>query len=123
MPADSRNSNGDLGGIGRLTDSRPSAIVQHESTSPMNVTLKLPDELVREARHRAVNQSKSLSAWMAALVRRELAAPADEAEKPMTLAEAMRVPGMPDSFYEKDFLLPDRKETKHREFTFEPDEE
>jgi hypothetical protein len=39
----------------------------------------------------------------------------------MTLAEAMRVPGMPDSFYEKDFPLPDRKQTKRREFTFEPD--
>lgn len=89
----------------------------------MNVTLKLPDELVREARHRAVNQSQSLSAWMASLVRRELAAPADETERPMTLAEAMRVPGMPDSFYEKEFPLPDRKDTKHREFTFEPDEE
>lgn len=89
----------------------------------MNVTLKLPDDLVREARHRAVNQSQSLSAWLAALVRRELAAPADEAGIPMTLAEAMRVPGMPESFYEKDFPLPDRKETKHRDFTFEPDKE
>lgn len=96
---------------------------KHESTILMNVTLKLPDELVREARHRAVNQSQSLSAWMAALVRRELTLPAEEGERPMTLTEAMRVPGMPDSFYEKDFPLPDRKETKHREFTFEPDDD
>lgn len=89
----------------------------------MNVTLKLPDELVREARHRAVNQSKSLSSWMADLVSRELQEPLNEAEAAMTLAEAMRVPGMPASFYEKDFPLPDRKQTKHREFTFEPDED
>ena len=32
----------------------------------MNVTLKLPDDLVREARLRAVHDSKSLSAWMRA---------------------------------------------------------
>jgi hypothetical protein len=87
----------------------------------MNVTLKLPDELVREARHRAVNQSKSLSAWMADLVARELHESLNETEAAMTLAEAMRVPGMPASFYEKEFPLPDRKQTKHREFTFEPD--
>jgi hypothetical protein len=89
----------------------------------MNVTLKLPDELVREARHRAVNQSQSLSAWMADLVRRELAAPDSPERKPKTLIEALTVPGMPDSFYEKEFLLPDRSETKHREFSFEPDED
>jgi len=90
----------------------------------MNVTLKLPDELVREARHRAVNQSKSLSAWMAALVRRELAGEsAVQTEEPKTWIEALTIPGMPDSFYEKEFPLPDRKSTKHREFTFEPDED
>jgi hypothetical protein len=89
----------------------------------MNVTLKLPDHVVREARIRAVHDSKSLSAWMADLVSRELEMPSNEAEASLTLAEAMRVPGMPESFYEKDFPLPDRKTTKHREFTFEPDED
>lgn len=88
----------------------------------MNVTVKLPDDLVRAARHRAVNQSQSLSAWMVDLVSRELCEPMKEAEAAMTIAEAMRVPGMPASFYEKEFPLPDRKQTKHREFTFEPDE-
>lgn len=88
----------------------------------MNVTMKLPDEIVRKARIRAVHNSQSLSAWMADLVSRELEMPSDETEASMSLAEAMRVPGMPDSFYEKDFPLPDRKTTKHREFTFEPDE-
>lgn len=38
----------------------------------MNVTLKLPDDLCQEARHRAVDESKSLSAWMADLLEREL---------------------------------------------------
>lgn len=36
--------------------------------------------------------------------------------------EALTVPSMPDSFYEKDFPLPGRKATKQREFNFEPDE-
>ncbi len=89
----------------------------------MNVTLKLPDDLVREARHCAVNEGQSLSAWLASLVRRELAAPPAGPEEPKTLAEAMRVPGMPDWFYEKEFPLEDRKNIKHREFTFEPDED
>jgi len=89
----------------------------------MNVTLKLPDQVVRAARIRAVYEDKSLSSWVADLVNRELATPAGDPAKPMTLAEAMRVPGMPESFYEKDFPLPDRRETKHREFTFEPDED
>lgn len=89
----------------------------------MNVTLKLPDDLVREARHRAVNQSQSLSAWMASLVQRELAAPPQATEEPKSLMEAMRIPDAPDWFYEKDFPLPDRKQTKHREFSFEPDDE
>jgi len=90
----------------------------------MNVTLKLPDEVVREARIRAVHDAKSLSAWMADLVRRELAAePVVEKEEPKSLIEALAVPGMPDWFYEKEFPLPDRKETKHREFSFEPDED
>lgn len=38
----------------------------------MNITLKLPDDLCREARHRAVDESKSLSAWVADLVAREV---------------------------------------------------
>ncbi len=106
-----------------MTQSCNRAIVLHEKDNSMNVTLKLPDHVVRKARIRAVHNSQSLSAWMADLVSRELEMPSDETEASMTLAEAMRVPGMPDSFYEKDFPLPDRKTTKHREFTFEPDED
>ena len=38
----------------------------------MNVTLKLDDEVLQEARHRAVDQRLSLSAWMTKLLEREL---------------------------------------------------
>jgi plasmid stability protein len=90
----------------------------------MNVTLKLPDEIVREARIRAVHNSKSLSAWMGELVRRELASESSTThpEAPQSLFEAMQVPGMPDWFYEKEFPLPDRKAEREREFHFDPDE-
>ena len=39
----------------------------------MNVTIKIEDELCREARHRAVDRGLSLSGWIASLLRRELA--------------------------------------------------
>ncbi len=40
--------------------------------SHMNVTLTIPDDLCREARNRAVGESKSLSSWIADLVAREV---------------------------------------------------
>jgi len=85
----------------------------------MNVTLKLPDELCKAARHRAVDEEKSLSAWMAGLVEKELEKPVVKVPKPLTWGEAMSVKGMPDWFYEKDFPLEDRKSMKIREFNFE----
>lgn len=90
----------------------------------MNVTLKLPDDLVRQARIRAVHQSESLSAWMAGLVRRELSSVSGSTapEAPSSLFEAMQVPGMPDWFYEKELPLPDRKADQEREVHFEPEE-
>lgn len=82
----------------------------------MNVTLKLPDELCREARHRAVDQSKSLSQWMADLLLRELAKPVVPVEKPRTWMDAF---SGDKEFLDRDFLLPDRKDMKTREFNFE----
>lgn len=85
----------------------------------MNVTLKLPDEMVREARHLAIDENTSLSALVAGLLEERIKQRASQPRK--TLAEAMRLPDAPDWFYEKEFPLPDRSETKHREFSFEPD--
>jgi hypothetical protein len=102
------------------------AIVLHESAkSVMNVTVKLPDDLVREARLRAVRDSKSLSAWLGDLVRRELAAESTATmDEPKSWIEALTVSGMPEDFYEKDFPLPDRKEDiSHRDIAFELDED
>ena len=78
----------------------------------MNVTLKLPDELCKAARHRAVDESKSLSAWMAELVKRELA----EKRKPegKTLAELLADPATSG----KDFELPERKNDVERKIDF-----
>jgi hypothetical protein len=90
--------------------------VLHEA---MNVTLKLPDDLCKAARHRAIDESKSLSAWMADLVKRELESNPTFHSKSQTWMEAMTVDGMPDWFYEKDFPLEDRKAAKVREFNFE----
>jgi hypothetical protein len=86
----------------------------------MNVTLKLPDETVREARHLAIDENTSLSALVAQLLEERLK---QRASKPrQSLAESLMLPDAPDWFYEKEFPLPDRRETKHREFSFEPDD-
>jgi hypothetical protein len=79
----------------------------------MNVTLKLPDELCKAARHRAVDESKSLSAWMAELVKREL----EVKRKPegKTLAELLADPATSG----KAFELPERKNDVEREIDFQ----
>ncbi len=81
----------------------------------MNVTLKLPDDLCREAKHRAIDESKSLSAWVAGLLERELAAGKEASPKPRTLIEIFGS----DEFTDRDFPLEDRRAGKVREFSFE----
>jgi len=78
----------------------------------MNVTLKLPDDLCREARHRAVDESKSLSAWVADLVARELKSQAPQKEISLLnlLGDAATA--------ERDFDLPDRKADISRKIEF-----
>lgn len=89
----------------------------------MNVTVKLPDDLILEARLSAVHDSKSLSAWVADLIRRELAGGATRPERSTSLIEALTVPGMPDEFYDKDLPLPDRNEDiRHRDIDFGQDD-
>lgn len=85
----------------------------------MNVTLKLPDEMCKEARHYAVDESKSLSAWVSALMEKELQRRNALKERPKTWMEAMETEDMPEWFYEKEFPLEDRKAMKVREFNFE----
>ena len=81
----------------------------------MNVTLKLPDDLCREAKHRAIDESKSLSAWVASVVERELAAAKESSAKTRTLIEIFGG----DEFTDRDLPLEDRRAGKVREFTFE----
>jgi N-acetylglutamate synthase-like GNAT family acetyltransferase len=86
----------------------------------MNVTLKMPDETVREARHLAIDENTSHPALVAGLLDERIK---QRAARPrVSLAVALRLPDAPDWFYEKEFPLPDRREAKHREFSFEPDE-
>jgi len=53
----------------------------------MNVTLKLNDQVCRDARHRAVDAGRSLSGWVEELIRRELGRP--QPKMPQTLLEAL----------------------------------
>jgi hypothetical protein len=78
----------------------------------MNITLKLPNDLCRAARHRAVDESKSLSSWMAELVTRELKANAPKRDK--SLLEMLGDPATAD----RDFELPDRKVDIPRKIEF-----
>lgn len=87
-----------------------------------NVTLKLPDDICRQARHRAVDEHKSLSARLAALLERELNMRDASSEKPKTLIEALTLPEMPDWFHEKKLALEDRRTIPVREFSFDPKE-
>lgn len=92
------------------------AIVPHEA---MNVTLKLPDDLCKAARHRAIDESKSLSAWMADLVKRELNKSTHQTTEPMTWMDAFSGDEN-DEYLSRDFPLEDRKAGKVTEFNFNP---
>jgi predicted transcriptional regulator len=91
------------------------ATVLHET---MNVTLKVPDEVCKAARHLAVDASKSLSAWMADLMRREVEARTAKPENPRTWMDAFSGDEN-DPYLDRDFPIEDRKTMKIREFNFE----
>ena len=69
----------------------------------MNITLELPDDLGRAARHRAVGASKSLPDWITDLVARELSP--SPLPVPTTLLEALG----DESLAEADLPLPERR--------------
>lgn len=77
----------------------------------MNVTLKLPDEIVSEARHRAIARSQSLSQWVAELLQAEIARRHPDRQ---TLSERLGDPATAD----RDFDLPDRKSETERPLPF-----
>jgi hypothetical protein len=99
--------------VGRLTAGEHRAIVLHEKEvrNFMNVTVKLPADLVAEARHRAIARSQSLSQWVADLLRREIAR---EHPDRKTLAERLGDPATA----QRDFELPDRKNDRERPIAF-----
>jgi hypothetical protein len=53
----------------------------------MNVTIKINDEICREARHRAVDAGRSLSGWIADVFQKELSN--RPRKRPKTLLEAL----------------------------------
>ena len=85
----------------------------------MNVTVKLPDELCKQARHRAVDENKSLSAWLADLVRCSLEHDEGKYNKEFTksLCDAFSTHHA-ESVYEKELPLEDRKAGSVRTFDF-----
>ena len=78
----------------------------------MNVTLKLPDELCREARHRAVDESKSLSSWVTDLVARAVGPSASPA--PATLLSSLGDESLADG----ELDLPSRRTQPKRPVKF-----
>jgi len=78
----------------------------------MNVTLKIDDELCRQARHRAVDADLSLSKWVTRLVEKEIKSPNVLENK--TMAELL---GAEDGRGFEEFL-PDRKADLERPIQF-----
>ena len=77
----------------------------------MNVTLKIDEELCRQARHRAVDANLSLSKWVAQLVEKELGAPIPDNKKMAELLAAADGRGFEE-------FLPDRKSEIERSIDF-----
>jgi N-acetylglutamate synthase-like GNAT family acetyltransferase len=91
----------------------------------MNVTLKLPDEMVREARHLAINENSSLSAIVSELLDARLKARRHAPQKAPNLAESLLLPDEPEWFAQTGFPLLNRDVVPLRgtPFRFERDPE
>lgn len=77
----------------------------------MNVTIKLSDELLNEARHRAVARSQSLSQWIADMLRFEIARKHPDRK---TLSERLGDPATAARYFD----LPDRHSETERAIDF-----
>lgn len=76
----------------------------------MNVTLKLEDDLCKEARHKAVDAGMSLSGWITELLKRELS-------KPNLHSDSESLLDMLGSEDERDFEFP-RSDDSSRKVDF-----
>jgi hypothetical protein len=74
----------------------------------MNVTLKLPDELVREARHEAIDENISLSVLVKGLLEERIKKKKSSPQKAPNLAESLLLPEEPEWFAQTGFPLLNR---------------
>lgn len=74
----------------------------------MNVTVKLPDDLVREARHLALDEKTSLSALVCDLLTTKLKERKTTLPKAPDLATSLLLPEEPDWFAKTGFPLENR---------------
>lgn len=77
----------------------------------MNVTIKIDDDLCKQARHKAVDADLSLSSWVASIIEKELSSAEDSGK---TMIELI---GMEDDRDLMDFI-PDRKDAIERPIEF-----
>jgi len=84
----------------------------------MNETLKLPDDLCKAARHRAVDAEKSFSAYMVGLLEKDLEKSEEKAARPETWMDAFSG-DEDDPYLAMDFPLADRKTAEIRKLEFE----
>ena len=91
----------------------------------MNVTLKLSDEVVREARHEAIDENTSLSALVEQLLKERIQKKRGHPQKAPNLAESLLLPEEPEWFAKTGFPLPTRDVVPLRAtpFRFERDPE
>ncbi len=89
----------------------------------MNVTLKLPDDLVRKARHLAIDENTSLSVLISELLDAKLKAQKHSDPKAPSLAESLLMPEEPEWFSQTEYPLLNRDVMPLRAtpFHFEPD--
>lgn len=79
------------------------------ATCAMNVTLKLPDQIVREARHLAIDEKTSLSALVETLLRERIEKKRSRPQKAPNLAESLLLPEEPEWFAKSGFPLLNRE--------------